>query len=155
AMLHLSQPSYLRGLFMQSRLEFAVATMVIAGELTLGVLPGIGLGVVVALLMLIHRASHPQGAVLGQLSGTEAYRDIKLHPEAQVFPGLLIWRVGGDLFFASVGHFVDGLQAALDASDPAATHVLLDAESVNFADTSACDELLRLARRLQDRGVTL
>jgi MFS superfamily sulfate permease-like transporter len=67
AMLHLSKPAYLRELFAQSRWEFALAAVVIAGELTLGVLEGIALGVVLSLLLLIYRASHPHGAVLGQL----------------------------------------------------------------------------------------
>jgi MFS superfamily sulfate permease-like transporter len=111
--------------------------------------------VVLSLLMLIYRASHPEGAVLGQLPGTEAYRDVERHPDALVFPGMLIWRVGGDLFFASVGHFVRGLKFALAAGRPPAKHVLLDAESVNFIDTSACDELLRLVKELQGRGITL
>ena len=67
AMLHLSKPGYLRGLLARSRWEFAIAAVVIAGELVLGVLQGIALGVVLSLLMLIYRTSHPQGAVLGQL----------------------------------------------------------------------------------------
>ena len=54
--------------------------IVVAGELTLGVLHGIALGVALSLLMLIYRTSHPQGAVLGQLRGTEAYRDVRHHP---------------------------------------------------------------------------
>ena len=76
--------------------------------------------------MLIYRTTHPQGAVLGQLPGTEAYRDVKLHPEAITFPGLLIWRPGGDLFFASIGHVRRGVSAALVASHPPARHVLFD-----------------------------
>jgi len=155
AMLHLSKPAYLRDLFVRNRLEFAVAATVIAGELVLGVLQGIALGVALSLLMLIYRASHPQGAVLGQLPGMEAYRDIERHPEALTFPGMLIWRVGGDMFFASVGHFLRGLKIALAASRPPAKHVLLDAESVNFIDTTACDELLRLIKELQSQGITL
>ena len=155
AMLHLSKPAYLRDLLVRTRSELAVAAAVIAGELVLGVLQGIALGVVLSLLMLIYRASHPEGAVLGQLPGTEAYRDVERHPDALVFPGMLIWRVGGDLFFASVGHFVRGLKFALAAGRPPAKHVLLDAESVNFIDTSACDELLRLVKELQGRGITL
>src|SRR5262245_58610302 len=43
AMLHLSKPAYLRGLLARSRWEFAIAGLVIAGELTLGVLQGIAL----------------------------------------------------------------------------------------------------------------
>ena len=145
AMLHLSKPAYLRNLLARNRLEFAIAATVIAGELILGVLQGIALGVVLSLLLLIYRASHPQGAVLGQLPGTEAYRDVERHHEALTFPGMLIWRVGGDMFFASIGHVVGGLKVALAVSRPPAKHVLLDAESVNFIDTTACDELLRLS----------
>src|SRR5215510_8698009 len=139
AMLHLSKPGYLRDLFVRNRWEFAITAIVFAGELTLGVLQGIALGVVLALMMLIYRTTHPQGAVLGQLPGTEAYRDVKLHPDAITYPGLLIWRAGGDLFFASVGHVGGGLKAALAESRPPAKQVLLDAGSVNFIDTSACD----------------
>jgi MFS superfamily sulfate permease-like transporter len=154
AMLHLSKPGYLRDLFSRSRWEFVIAAIVIASELTLGVLQGIALGVVLALLMLIYLTSHPLGAELGQLPGTEAYRDVKRHPQALVFPGLLIWRAGGDLFFASIGHFGEGLKAALAASRPPAKHVLLDAGSVNFIDTSGCDELLRFIKELHSQGIT-
>jgi high affinity sulfate transporter 1 len=154
AMLHLSKPRYLHDLFARSRWEFAVATIVVAGELTLGVLQGIALGVALSLLLLIYRTSHPQGAVLGQLPGTEAYRDLRLHPEALTFPGLMIWRPGGDLFFASIAHLGERLQAALAASRPPARHVLVDAESVNFIDTSACDALLNSIKESQSQGVT-
>ena len=155
AMLHLSNPGYLRDLLARDRREFAVAAIIVAGELTLGVPQGIGLGVVLALVMLIYRTTHPHGAVLGQLPGTEAYRDIRHHPEALTFPGLLIWRPGGDLFFASIGHLGDGLRAALAESRPPAKHVLLDADSVNFIDTTACDALLNTIRETQSRGITV
>jgi MFS superfamily sulfate permease-like transporter len=136
------------------RWEFAIATIVIAGELSLGVLQGIALGVVLALLLLIYRTSHPHGAVVGQLPGTEAYRDVHRHPDALTFPGLLIWRAGGDLFFASIGHFNHGLKAALASSRPRVTHVLLDADSVNFIDTSAADALLISIQEFQNQGIT-
>jgi len=155
AMLHLSKPGYLRDLLARNRWEFALAGIVIVGELTFGVPHGIALGVALSLLMLIYRTSHPEGAVLGQLPGTEAYRDIRRHPEARTFPGLLIWRVGGDLFFASVGHLNAGLQAALAVARPPATQVLVDADSVNFIDASACDALLNFIKHLQSQGITI
>ena len=155
AMLHLSKPGYLRDLFARSRWEFALAATVIAGELVLGVPHGIALGVALSLLMLIYLTSHPQGAVLGQLPGEEAYRDVRRHPEATTFPGLLIWRIGGELFFASIGHLNEGLKAAVAANRPPAKHILLDADSVDFIDTSACDALLNSIKELQSQGVTL
>jgi MFS superfamily sulfate permease-like transporter len=51
AMLHLSKPGYLRDLLARTRLEFALAAIVIAGELTLGVPHGIALGVALSLLI--------------------------------------------------------------------------------------------------------
>src|SRR5262245_47694787 len=155
AMLHLAKPGYLRDLFVRSRPEFTLAAIVFAGELTLGVLQGIGLGVVLSLIMLIYRTTHPLGAVLGQLPGTEAYRDVERHPEAITFPGLLIWRPGGDLFFASIGHVGEGVKAALAASRPTARHVLLDAGSVNLIDTTALDALLNAIKELQSKGITV
>jgi len=154
AMLHLTKPSYLMHLLARSRWSFANAVIVIAGELTLGVLQGIALGVVLSLVTLIYLTSHPRGAELGQLPGTEAYRSVQRHPEAITFPGLLIWRIAGDLFFASIGHIRATLEASL-AARPDVKRVLLDSASVNFIDISAGDELLNLVQELQKRGISI
>src|SRR6266446_468485 len=154
AMLHLTKPKYLRDLFARSRWSFANAVIVIAGELTLGVLEGIALGVVVSLLTLIYVTTHPHGAVLGQLPDTEAYRNVQRHPEAITFPGLLILRIDGKPFFASVGHVSEALKASL-AARPDVKRVLLDFGPVNFIDITASDELLSLIKELRSRGITL
>jgi high affinity sulfate transporter 1 len=154
AMLHLTKPSYLRGVLVRSHWSFAVALIVIMGELTLGVLQGIALGVVLSIVRLIYLASRPKGAVLGQLPGTEAYRDVQMHPEAITFPGLLIWRIGGDLFFASAGHIGTGLRTLIAAS-PDLKRVLLNFASVDFIDITGGDELLKLVRELQKKGISV
>ena len=154
AMLHLTKPSYLRELFVRSRWAFANAVIVIIAELTLGVLQGIALGVVLSMVILIYLTSHPRGAELGQLPGTEAYRNVQRRPEAITFSGLLIWRVGGDLFFASIGHMSAALKASL-AARPDVKRVLLDFAPVNFIDITAGDELLSLIKELQTRGITV
>jgi anti-anti-sigma factor len=68
---------------------------------------------------------------------------------------LLIWRIGGDLFFASVGHMRVSLNNSLGEIRPQVKHVLLDFSSVNFIDVNACDELLTLIKELQSLGVTV
>ena len=155
AMLHLSKPGYLRDLFARSRWEFSLAVVVIVGELALGVLQGIALGVMLSLLLLIYESSHPRGAVLGQLPGQEAYRDVELHPEAITFPGLLIIRTGGDIFFASANHLHEWFKAALVSSRPPAKHVLVDVGSVNFIDSTGCDAVLNTIKELQSQNVTV
>jgi sulfate permease, SulP family len=155
AMLHLTKPRYFYDLFIRSRWAFVIAMIVFVAELTLGVMHGIALGVVLSLLVLIYLASHPHGAVLGQLPGTEAYRDIRRHPEACTFPGLLIWRVGGDLFFASIGHVETALKRSLAETRPPVERVLLDFSAVNYIDVSACDELIRFFKELKNQSVTV
>jgi sulfate permease, SulP family len=155
AMLHLTKPRYLGDLFIRSRWEFPTAMIVFLAELTLGVMQGIALGVALSLLILIYLASHPHGAVLGRLPGTEAYRDIRRHPEARTFPGLLIWRIGGDLFFASIGHIETALNRSLAETRPPVERVLLDFSSVNYIDVSARDELIRFFKELKSRSVTV
>ncbi|MBX9824155.1 MAG: SulP family inorganic anion transporter [Xanthobacteraceae bacterium] len=155
AMLHLTKPRYLRDLFFRSRWSFTNALIVIVAELTLGVMQGIILGIVLSLLALIYLISHPAAAALGQLPGTEAYGDVRRHPEAMTFPGLLIWRVGGDLFFASIGQTRVSLNGALEKSRAQVRRVLLDFSSVNLIDVSACDELIAFIRQLQGQGITI
>jgi MFS superfamily sulfate permease-like transporter len=77
-----------------------------------------------------------------------------MHPEAITFSGLLIWRVGGDLFFASVGHIGAGLNASISALADV-KRVLLDFASVDFIDITGGDELLRLVMELQKKGISV
>src|SRR5262249_50510044 len=139
----LTKPRYFYDLFIRSRWAFVIAMIVFVAELTLGVMHGIALGVVLSLLVLIYLASHPHGSVLGQLPGTEAYRDLRRHPEACTFPCLLICRVGCDLFFASIGHFETALKRSRAESRPSVEHVLLDFSEVNYIYVSARYELIR------------
>jgi high affinity sulfate transporter 1 len=155
AMLHLSKPSYLSRLAREARWELAIAAVVIAGELVLGVLQGIELGVMISLLMLIYRTSHLHSAELGKLPGQQAYRDIRLHPEAETFPGLLIFNPGGSLFFASAGRFERSLRSTLAQRRAPTRQVLIDGSSVTFIDSSARDVLLGLIHALGEEGITV
>jgi SulP family sulfate permease len=47
------------------------------------------------------------------------------------------------------------VKAALAMNRPPAKHLLLDADSVNFIDTSACDAVLNFINELQSQGITI
>jgi anti-anti-sigma factor len=66
----------------------------------------------------------------------------------------LIWRIGGDLFFASITRVVVTLKAELRAR-PDVKRVLLDFSQVNFIDVSASDAFLNLVKELEGRGIAL
>jgi MFS superfamily sulfate permease-like transporter len=128
---------------------------VIAGELVFGVLEGVAIGVIISLLMLIYLASHPHSAVLGKLPDEDAYRDIRLHPLAETFPGLLIFNPGGPLFFANADRFETDLMTAILQNPTPVRHVLLDGSAISFIDSTARDVFARLIPELNRNGTTM
>ena len=155
AMLGLVDFGYLKRLRGISPQEFALAMTAFAGELIFGVLQGIGIGVILSIIALIYRASYPSTAVLGQIPGQEAYRDVKRHPEAQTLPGLLLFRFDSILFFANANHFADTLKSAVGTAVEPVKAILVDAETVSAIDTTACDALIKLQSELAEQGIAL
>jgi MFS superfamily sulfate permease-like transporter len=122
------------------------------GVLVLGVLPGIGAGVALDLLLLIRGASRPRVAVLGKTSG-HVYQDISLHPEGATVPGLLVFRFEAPLIFTNAGYFVEEVQRLV--AEQESQSVLVDAEGINGLDSTAAERLLELHRDLHRRGIEL
>ena len=128
------------------------ALAALVGVLVLGVLPGLGIAVGLSLAILIYRASRPHAAVLGRVPKSKTYSDISRHPENETFPGLLIFRLDGQLFFANAGFAVDRLNALLTVMTPSPRVVIWNMESTTDLDVTAAETLLRLAHNLRDSG---
>lgn len=138
------------------KLAFGLAMTAFWGVLILGVLWGIGLGVILSLVLLIQRATHPETAVLGKLRDEEMYRDILRHPEAMTTPGLLIFRFGGSLIFPNANYFREQLRRAIRQYTPQPLKVILiDAESINLIDVTAIEMLKTLKKELDNQHIQL
>jgi len=84
-----------------SRTEFWLAMAALLGVLTFGTLEGVFIGVLLSLLWLIWRSSHPTIPVLGRMPDGKAYHNIENYPNAVTQPGVVIIRFDGPLFFAT------------------------------------------------------
>ena len=155
AMIGLFDFGYLKNLWRQSRWELSIAMAAYLGVMVIGVLPGIGLGVTLSLLLLIYRATSPSSAVLGREPGGRVFHDVSRRPNLETTPGLLIFRFDSSLFFASANHFGEDLQARLAAAVEPVRQVLIDAETINLLDTTAAEMLLELKTSLGPKGITL
>jgi sulfate permease, SulP family len=145
----------LRGIYgIAARPDFIAAVAALAGVLVFDTLPGLFIGVIVSLLLLLYRASRPHVAVLGQVPGTPGqYGDLARHPENLREPGIALLRVEGGLFFANA----DSVRAAVraHAAEPGTRAVVLDAETAPYIDVTAARMLLQLAADLRREGVEL
>jgi high affinity sulfate transporter 1 len=155
AMLGLASVAYFQKLQRINNIEFAIAILAFFGVMFLGILQGISLGVIAAILFLIHRASHPETAVLGQIPGSQMYRNIALHPEAITTPGLLIFRFGSALIFPNANYFRSSLKQKIRESTTPVKVVLIDAETINLIDVTALEMLSKLQSELARKDIVL
>jgi high affinity sulfate transporter 1 len=138
-----------------TNLDFATAVIAAVGVLLFGLLEGLllaaGLGLVVLLLNTKRRSTH----VLGKIPGTTVFRSLDNYPEGETYPGLLVLRFDGTLFFANSPNFVSALRANLLAADPSPQVILLDCESMNDIDATAVITLVEIEKELTRSGVDL
>jgi sulfate permease, SulP family len=136
--------------------EFWLAMLTLLGVIVLDVLPALILGVVVALLLLIYRASRPQISMLGAdpaVSGV--FTDITRHHGVTPVPGVLIVRPDAPLFYANAELVRDAIeQAAACAPDPVRAVVLV-LEGNDSLDITSAEELGKLAGNLSGSDVAL
>lgn len=155
AMFGLLNFAYLRQLFRIDRGEFVYAMAALFGVLVLGLLQGVALGVILSLVVLIRRVSHPATAVLGRLPGTDTYRDITVRSEAETIPGLLIFRFDAPIIFANAAYFAEQMRQLIsDASTPI-QEVLVPAQQINQLDSTGANQLERLYTELEAKGISL
>ena len=139
--------------------DFWLAAGALAGVVVLGILPGIVVGVVLSLLLFIHRLDHPNVARLGRSRSGKEFGDLAEHPGFSAVPGVLMLRFDAPLIFANADAFADSIEDALDRAqerDGARPRSLvLDLESCFEIDVTGVDALLRVARLLGQQGIEL
>lgn len=134
-----------------SRSDGVAMLTTIAVTLVWGVERGITAGVLVSLVLHVWRTSRPHSAVVGQVPGTEHYRNIDRH-SVLTDPAILSLRVDESLYFANA-RFLEDRIAALVAERPALRDVVLMCPAVNLIDASALESLGEINRRLHEAGI--
>lgn len=152
---HMIELREYRLLLRLSPMGFALAIVVAVGVLVVGVVPGIVIGVVVTLIYLLARLARPLDVVLCEVPGTGRFHDVGEAPEAQTIPGLIAYRFYAPLFFANAEHFVHRVRELIQASPNPVRWFLVDMQAVWEIDVTAAEALSRLARELQQAGISL
>ncbi len=143
-----------RDLWRIRRSEFWLGTTTVAAVLVLGMLGGIVFAIALSLLVALYRLVRPHTAELGQIAGTTTFRDLDRNADAHRIPGLLIYRVDDELFFANAAFFVADVKARIIASDPPVISLLVDAEGMSDIDTTAVEQLAELLDELDAADVS-
>jgi high affinity sulfate transporter 1 len=121
------------------------------GVVVLGVLPGIVVAVVLAVLLYFQRGWQPHGAVLGLVDDIGGWHNTSRYPSAREIPGIVVYRWEAPLFFANCAGFRTQIRELVRDRNPA--WVVVQCEAITDIDVSAAKMLEQLDRQLNDRGV--
>ena len=136
-----------------SKADGAAMAATILVTLLWGVENGLMAGVGLSLALHLYRTSRPHVAIVGQVPGTEHFRNIQRH-EVVTAPEVLSIRIDESLYFPNARFLEDTVNDAV-AADPAIGHVVLMFPAVNAVDASALESLEAINARLRDAGVKL
>ncbi|ROZ55543.1 SulP family inorganic anion transporter [Rhodococcus sp. WS1] len=132
-----------------ARADFAAAVAAMFGVLLFDTLPGLIIGIVVSMLLLLYRVSKPHVAALAK-DGTR-WVDTSSHPDLRTLDGVVVVRVESGLFFANADHVRDQITGMVTTGT---TTVILDAETSPFIDVSAAQMLAQLRDSLARKNVS-
>jgi MFS superfamily sulfate permease-like transporter len=116
-------------------------------------LPGLFIGIITSILLMVYRSSRPNIAALGISPGTNVYVDTDRHPNAVATPGVEVLRVESGLYFANAEFVRTHIQDL--ASRGGTSAVIIDAETIPFVDITSVRMLDELGETLASSGVRL
>ena len=150
----LIQPADFRDILRTRRTEFIWAIAAFAGVMLLGTLKGILVAIIVSLVALAQQTANPPVYVLGRKRGTNVFRPLsEEHVTDETFPGLLLLRLEGRLFFVNAERVADKVRPLITGAKPAV--VVLHLGGVFDQEYSALKVLIDAERRLREGGVSL
>lgn len=153
AVLKLIEVGDLRELFRVRRSEFVVAMVCLLTVLFVGSLAGVVFGFLFSIIDLMRRAAAPRNAVLGEVEGEYAFLPVGQSHGAITLPGLLVYRFGGQLFFANSEHFQAEITALVDAAQPPLRMFVLSADMIADIDSTGAETLRQVVRMVKQRGI--
>jgi len=150
----LIKPAEFRAILGVRRTEFVWALVAFAGVVLLGTLQGILVAIVVSLIALSYQVVDPPVHVLGRKPGTGVFRPrTPEHPEDETFPGLLLLRLEGRLFFFNAERIAHKIRPFIEAEKPRV--VAFDLGAVFDIEYTAMKALTEAEKRSREHGVLL
>ena len=138
------------------RTEFSWAVIAFVGVVLLGTLQGILVAVIASLLALAHQEYNPAVYPIGRQRGTRTFRvRSEAHSDDETWPGLLIVRIEGRIYFANAQRIGDLIRPLIEEAKPAV--VLLDFSAVTDLEYTALKMLTEAEEQAhhEDRALWL
>ncbi|SAL64407.1 sulfate transporter [Caballeronia humi] len=145
----LIQPAEFWEVLKVRRTEFIWALVALVGVVLVGTLEGIVVAIIVSLVALAYQVSDPPVYVLGRKPGTNVFRPQSTeHPEDETFPGMLMLKPEGRIFFANAQRIGEKMWPPIISTKPKV--VVLDFADVFDFEFTALKMLTKSEKKLRE-----
>jgi len=141
-------------LWKKDKFDFVTFFITASATLLIGIEPGIALGVLFSLLLVLYRVSYPHVAELAQVPNTDSYRNISRFSELDAVDASLILRLDAQLFFANCEGFKNSIIDKVESSKNI-ERIIIDASGIHHLDSSSIHMLKDLFVDLKAKGIQL
>ncbi len=140
-------------LFKVNHGDFIIAILAMIAVIAFGILQGVVLAALVSLILIIKQVSSPHIAFLGRIPGSNRYTDLKRHPDNEVLPGVLLFRVESALLYFNISNIYQTLWEKILSFGPELKVVIFDLSTSAYVDSSGARLIKRLFLDLEKRGI--
>jgi high affinity sulfate transporter 1 len=150
----LVSPAEFRAVLTIRTMEFHWALITAFGVMVLGTLNGLLVAVLVSMVSLIVRANRHPIHVLGRKPGTVVFRPLSSeHPQDETYPGILLLRPEGAIFFANAPRLVQEMRALIAEFTPRV--LVLDLSAVPDMEYTALMMLTDGEEQVREAGTVI
>jgi SulP family sulfate permease len=145
----------MKRLYRVNKFDFIIMITALVAVIIFGILKGVLIAALFSLTLIIRNVSSPHVAFLGRIPGTNRYTDIKRHPDNELLPGVLLFRVESPLVYFNVATVYLRVWTKVKEMGPALKVVIFDLSTSATIDSSGARFVKRLHENLKARGVEL
>jgi carbonic anhydrase len=136
-----------------NKFDFVIATLALVSVIGFGILQGVLIGALASLILILRTVSSPHIAFLGRIPGTDRFTDIKRHPDNELLPGVLLFRVESPLVYFNVSYVYNHVWPKITNSSSPLKVVIFDLSTSAYIDSSGARLIKRFFLQLEEMSI--
>ena len=140
-------------LWKSNKSDFLMLIITFLATLAYGIGQGIAVGVGLSLLTVIYRTTKPHLAILGQVPGTNYYRNIDRFGTLKEPENILLLRFDSQLYFANTNFIQEKIEEHIARRGNNLEGLILDCSGTNHIDSSGIYTLIDIIDDCREKGI--
>jgi SulP family sulfate permease len=136
-----------------NKFDFVIALLAFISVICFGILQGVLIGALASLILILKTVSSPHIAFLGRIPGTDRFTDIKRHPDNELLPGVILFRVESPLVYFNTSYVYNHVWPKITDSASTLKVVIIDLSTSAYVDSSGARLIKRFFLQLEELGI--